>query len=215
MRSVSSAYRTELQQTAGTALISLVDIEASTAILRCNWSASVSYGGQTYVPDALAYGPIRQDLEGNRPRYELSLQNVRDVVTDAERPWSTYLASNDLNGTEVITRVVHKDHLDDSDAVLLEQRWYISGWTFDRTFVRFGLGSPHDALAHETPRMAIGGVTCWWRYGEGPCTNSEKVNGYKDCPYTVDGCLARTPKGSALPIGPSYVFMSKQSRGRR
>jgi hypothetical protein len=214
LRSVSAAFQTLLDADEAVDLVTLVSIATTTATRRAlNWS-NVTWQSNLYYADIGAFGTIRNSLEATRPRFELSLQNVVDAEDGTTPlPWSSYLDGS-LRGTEVTLSLVATSLLADEDAVIQESRWYVSGMSIDRQWARLGLGSPHDALAFAVPRIPVGGKTCWWRYGEGPCTNSAAASGYDDCGHTWNDCVKRTPSGAPAPFGPSYPFMTKQGRAR-
>ena len=150
-------------------------------------------------------------VEGRRNRIELSIQNVKHPSTEAERPWSTYLAANDLNGTQAELRIVAISTIADASAVIQELRWEISGWAIDEEFVRFGLGSPHDALRFVTPTHSLGSRICGWDYKVGPCNS---VSTKEVCNKTMTDCLARFADGAVIAFGPSFPFMTNTTRRR-
>lgn len=210
MRSPSSSFVTALAGTALTDLAVLVTIHADTPIRRTRWATNLTFDSNTYYADGLEFGEIRQGIEGERPRVELSIQNVVHPTTAAARPWSTYVQSNQLNGLKVTITLVMVSLIADTDAKIEETNWYISGWTLDRQWIRFGLGSPHDALAFEVPRVPLGGQTCWWTYKRGPCNSTSSK---KACDKTLASCAARFPAGNKLPFGPSYPLLTRITRG--
>jgi hypothetical protein len=212
LRSVSAAFQSLLEAEQATDLVTLVSIATTTPIRRAlNWS-TVTWQTNTYYADVGAFGTVRNSLEATRPRFELSLQNVVDAEDGTTAlPWSQYLDGS-LRGKEVTLSLVATSLLADSEAVIQESRWYVSGLTVDRQWIRMGLGSPHDALAFAVPRIPVGGKTCWWAYQKGPCTNREAQNGHATCGHTWNDCVKRTPVGKPAPFGPSYPFMSKQGR---
>ena len=212
MRSVSAAFQALLEANEATDLVTLASIATTTPIRRAlNW-ANVTWESNVYYGDVGAFGTIKNSVEATRPRFELSLQNVVNAEDGTTAlPWSQYLDGS-LRGLEVTLTLVATSLLTDEDALIQESRWYVSGMSVDRQWARIGLGSPHDALAFAVPRIPVGGKTCWWRYGKGPCTNREAQNGYATCGHTWNDCVKRTPTGCEAPFGPSYPFMSKQGR---
>ena len=193
-------------------LVPLLSFEAATPIRRAAWSRDVTFGGNVYTADNFAFSELRQGIEGERPRVELSIQNVADVATGAAQPWTTYLGGTDLNGTEVVLRlVVLSVSASDATAVIAEERWYVSGWTWDRETARFGLGSPHDALALETPTKPLGSRTCGWNYQQGPCLSQATA---AECPKLLVDCGVRFETDAKLPFGPSFPFLTSGARRR-
>ena len=214
MRVTTSAFQTLLANPeASPDLVPLLTIKASAGtIRRAKWNANVTFDSLVYTADDFHFSEVSQNLEGRRNRIELSIQNVKHPSTEAERPWSTYLATNDLNkGTQVELRIVAISTLADTDAVIQELRWEISGWAIDEGFVRFGLGSPHDALVFVTPTQNLGSRICGWDYKVGPC---KSVSPKEVCNKTMQDCLARFPVGGIIDFGPSFPFMTNTTRRR-
>ena len=213
MRSTTAAFQTLLANPeASPDLQQLLTIKADAGtIRRAKWNADVTFNALTYTADDFHFSEVSQNLEGRRNRIELSIQNVKHPTTEAERPWSTYLATNDLNGTEVELRIVAVSTIADTSAVIQELRWEISGWSIDGGFVRFGLGSPHDALTFVTPTQPLGARTCGWDYKKGPCRS---VSSREKCNKTVLDCTARFPVGGIIDFGPSFPFFTQTTRGR-
>lgn len=207
MRTLSAALATEIGRPIVSALIPLVEIVAATPIHRALHGADVSYGGDTYVSDVGAFAEITEDTEGRRTASELTLQNVVDTAGNA-LPWSTYLATNKLNGVEVKLHVYSSP----ADDAITVQRWYISGYTWDRTLLRIRLGSPHDALAFTVPTVPLVAPSCAWTYRAGECASTSDL---PSCDKTPAACAARFPDGAALSIGPSWPFYTAANRQRR
>lgn len=195
-----------------TTLAVFVAIDAATPVRRVSVGRSLSLDGNTYTPDDFAFGEIRQSVAGERPGLELSFQNVEHPSTGAALPWSTYLAADPLNGSEVTITLASTGELADTAERISERRWYVSGWTLDRSRVRFRLGSPHDALAFEVPTRTLGGRRCGWTYKHGPCTSTSNLT---TCPKDIAGCVARFPAGATLPFGPAFPFLTLDARRRR
>lgn len=188
---------------------------ASGTIYRALWSEDVSFDSVTYTHDIGSFDELKFGTQSTRSRFVLSLQNTADVDDGAALPWTTTTSSEALNGTPVVFRFVEESLLADTDAVILDEGWYVSGYEIDAPFIRFGLGSPHDALAIEVPRLPVGSKQCGWAansYKQGPCTSTSPL---KTCGGTLADCMKRNDPKKPLPFGPSFPFMSRQSRGRR
>ena len=128
MRSLPSALTDILAADEATDLVCLVSIHADKVIRRAFWNTDITFGGQTYTADNGGFSELRFGVDGERPGFELSLQNVADA-DDAAAPWATYLQSNEINGLEVRLYFTSPTALaSDSTAYVPEQRWYVSGW---------------------------------------------------------------------------------------
>jgi len=210
LRSVSAAFQTALEADQTAELVTLVEIGTTPASYIAFWPQDVTFGGNTYTADGGAHSEITSDIEYNRPGMTLTLQNVEDA-SGAVLPWTGALSSGTINGVEVTFRIVSTALLSDADAVLMDAKWYISGWTLKTDQVIFKLGSPHDALTLEVPTRPLGAPTCVWKYQVGACTSTSTR---PSCPKTVQGCSERYDE-EALRIGPSFPFYAKNARRRR
>ena len=204
MRSVPTAFQNVLEAPQVFDVVTLVKINATTPIYRALWESNVTFDGDTYMADEGAHSQISADLGGERPGMSLTLQN-------ADGNWSTYLASNDLNGVEVEFKIVAEQTAGDSTAVLNETDWYVSGWRMDGQALTLKLGSPHDALAFTVPSRPLVSPTCFWKYKVGSCTSKSSQ---PTCDKTVAACRARFPTSEPLRIGPSFPFVSRARRRR-
>lgn len=194
MRSLSAGLTAALALDVTRDLTVLLEVMTDTPIRRANWAVDVTYKGDTYAADTVNFGELSQDTQGQRSASELSLQNVQDSGGSA-LPWSSYLQTDTLNGTEVRIHVVD---ISVGEAVS-ETQWYVSGWRIDREYLRLRVGSPHDALAFATPHQPIASRTCRWDYKVGPCTSESTLT---SCPKTLEACRKRFKDGAVLPFGP-------------
>ena len=206
MRALSAGLVTELSKSIVSALIPLVEICAPSPIYHALHGANVSFGGHVYVATMGAFSEITEDTEGNRTGAALQLQNVDSG--GVALPWSSYLQSVDLNGVQVKLHVYSSP----ADDAITIRRWYVSGWSIDREFVRIRLGSPHDALAFEVPTKPIIAPTCSWRYQGQACASTSAL---KTCDKGIEDCRKRFADGATLTIGPSWPFYSTATRKRR
>jgi hypothetical protein len=189
----------------------LVKINTTPAICRAlNYSGSVAYAGDTYTGDIGAHSPIIGSLKGDRPSMSLTLQNQEDDDGN-DLPWSTYLNANKITGVSVEFRFISIALAATANAAIAEITWKISGFEHDEATgdVVFNLTGPRDPLTLRTPSIPLGSTRCRWVYKHGPCTSQSAK---PDCPFTIEGCRARLPKGSPLPIGPSMPFQTSPLR---
>jgi len=219
MRSLG-ALQAELAATGLADLVVLLDIKLDTPIYRHNRPVNDnSWGGtfdsKTYSPDSFAISEIEHGLLGRRPSFTLTLQNVTHPTTGAALPWSTVLNvdETELNGTEVQVRVAKLSVLvgGDEDAVLSEQRWYVSGGGLEGTSLKLRCSPPADALAWEIPIFSIISQTCGWLYKQGAC---QATGSQTSCPKNFPACIARHEVGAPLSYGPGFPFFVKETRRR-
>jgi len=212
MRSLPAALTNILEATEATDLVVLVYIDASTPLRYALWHSDVTFGGSTYTATNGAVSEFRHGVDGERPNFQLTLQNVT-TAGGTDHYWSTYLQSTDLNGTEVRVYVTSPTALaSDSTAYMAEQRWYISGWSLDHEWVRFRVAAPFDALELECPRQPLVSDRCAWTFKESPCTCED--DDFDTCPKTLEACMRRHPAGAPLPFGPSFPLTLKNGGAR-
>lgn len=217
MKAFPSALRTVLTAIAkaeGT-LDVLVEILAGTPIRRVlsqdqpvTWPPTT---GDTYYPDTGEFSLVADTLSGQTPQVTLKLQNARSPEDASEKPWTTWLASNDPNGVEVVLRYVATLG-GDSEAAEVERRWYLSGVnSLTHDAVVFHVGGPHDAGYAQVPRISLGGRKCWAAYRKGFCTSTSSLT---TCGKSFAECTKRFPGGLVKRFGPGMpLFTDSRRRG--
>ncbi len=173
-----------------------------------------TYAGNAYTHDWFVFSELEQGVEGQRPSFTFTIQNVVDA-NGQQLPWSNELnaTGTELNGVEVVLRLVKLSLLvaGDETSVLEEARWYINGGSLEGTVLKARCAPPADALSWETLVFSIASDTCGWNYKQGPCRSQSEL---PDCPKTLAACIARYPNGSALDFGPGFPLFQKNTRRR-
>lgn len=216
MRNLSAPVVALLALTDQSRLRVAIEVLTDTPIRVVASETSMTLNGATYTPDGIGISRLVQDLRRPRQAFVLSIQNVADTA-GAAVPWSSFVQTNELNGSEVKIRVwAIATSADPFVELFNETRWFVSGWGITGTALEMRCGPPQDAYAIKVPIDSIIEQTCNRDYGTGFCTNHEEDNGFATCPgHTSDECFARTPAGGVMPFGPGLPFISKGSRRRR
>lgn len=188
MRSLLSAFSTELAADGHSGLALLVSIGLSTPIYRTTWSRAISHNSLTYSPDALTFGEVGGSITPTSPTMTLAIQNVRDPVSDAARPWSTALNSEDVNGVLVNVRVVMLSQLAQTTAQIDETGWVVRGASLVGNSCNLELGPPYDLARLYVPAMSLRSPWCAFDYKGRLCKSESAL---LTCPKSYAACMAR------------------------
>jgi hypothetical protein len=190
-----AALTTELATAGHADLARLVEIHLDTVVYRTDWGKQITFtpdgdsAAHTYIPDDFSFGAIRATAMQESPSFDLRIQNRRNASTDATRPWSTELASTDMNGTKVNVRLVMVSQVADGTAQIAEERWYISGPRLEGDYAIFPLGPKHQIFRLETPGPRLASPRCFYEYKDGNCASQSTL---KTCPgKTLFECQQR------------------------
>lgn len=176
----------------------------------------VVFEGNQYLLADFDFSEIRHSTGSERIRGELSIGNLGDPATGGDAGyWQAFAARpRELNGTRVNRYVLPAGY--DEDDIPREERWFVSGYTIDAKRIRFGLGSPFDALMLETPGVPLCSHRCLWAslglYKRHPCNS---VSTLPDCDGSLASCQKRFPAGAVLRFGPSFPLYAAGTRRRR
>ena len=185
MRTLLSAFSTELAADGHSGLALCCEIGLATPIFRTTWSRSITFDGDTYAPDVLVFGEVGGALRPTSPTMTLTIQNLKDPVTDSERPWSTTLNAEDVNGVEVSVRAVMISQLAQTTAQIDETGWVVRAASLSGNFAHLELGPPYDLARLRVPAMSLRAPWCAHEFKDRLC-KSESANlkcakGFKDC----------------------------------
>lgn len=185
MRTLLSAFSTELANDGHAGLALLVSIGLETPIYRTTWSRDITHESLTYSSDALSFGEVGGALKPQSPTITLSVQNLRDPVTDNERPWSAVLNSEDVNGVEVGVRIVMLSQLAQTTAQIDETGWVVRGASLVGNFCNLELGPPYDMARLYVPAMSLRAPWCAFEFKDRNCLSESTLTtcgkSYKDC----------------------------------
>ena len=164
MRDLERDFVTEKNKLQSAAVITLYDVQLdeSTWIYVCNWTASVTFDSQTYTPIAIKRGAISHDSSGKITSMSLTVGNVSRVI-------SGYLETYDgMIGMKVIVTTVFANLLDDPNSKVVEE-FYIKTAVADESKVTFSLVAKLDILDVFVPRRKFTRNFCQWEYKRDGC----------------------------------------------
>jgi hypothetical protein len=150
------------------------------------------FDGDTYTPDVFSFGEVGGALRPVSPTMPLAFQNLRDPVTDTERPWSARLAGEDLNGVVVSVRVVMLSQLADTTAQIDETNWRVRGPARLRgNSCELELGPAYDLARLYCPEPSLRAPWCMWEYKDRFCRSTSAET---KCDKNLAACLKRHPQ---------------------
>ena len=196
MRSLSTALATSLQDDAHGDLALLVEIALPDGtIYRTSWNEDVSYGGNTYVADAVSWGEIRATTLQENPTVDLRLQNIKHPTTSASRPWSTVLAavteSSNVNASAVTWRIIDVSLAE----VVSEENWALNRPSLRDNDVHFSVGPNYNIYQLQTPAPPLKAPRCRFQFKDADCASQAATS---VCPgKTLADCVARHPETAA------------------
>ncbi len=94
---------------------------------------SIVFNGKTYIPFPIKFDTIKEEAKAGLFDLTMTISNVSRVIQG-------YLDNNELRGNKCNIKIVHKDHLGDSSAVIKE-RFEIVSWRSTLNEVQFVIGS--------------------------------------------------------------------------
>lgn len=153
----------------------------------CNNNEDVEWptgSGQIWTAFPFQLGTITEDSRGELPQLTLQVSNVTRTVQH-------YLEQSDGGvDSQVILRVVHSDHLDQTTPEL-EEVFSVQGVSTSAQWVDFRLG-PDFTTSQRFPTYRFMKNFCPWRYGGIECGVSEGMkNTYPTCNKTLENCRER------------------------
>ncbi len=140
------------------ALLYLIDAHFGETVLYLTPNPTpVVFDGRTYAPFPASPDSMKVDGLGG-------LSPVNFQVSIVSREVVAYLESGDINGSPVLLRIVHSDHLADPDAVVSSEQYEITDAQIrNDMFVTLTCG--HDRLlSHLVPAGRFVRDACRWRY---------------------------------------------------
>ena len=142
---------------------------------------SITFNSNTYSEDVGHFSTIKQELQQNLPAFSLKLHNI-------DKRWSTRHQAGDLNESEIRIRLVASTLLSDNTAQISEISWHVDGYSIDRAYINFNLGSPISALGHSSPVGPLFTGICLFAYKDHHCLSQSTL---PTCNKTIADCAAR------------------------
>lgn len=138
------------------------DIDGTDAIRICAHDTQLTFDGNDYHPYPMGITDIDQDTEGNINSVNLTVSNIGLLAV-------SYVNAGNIDGRQVYLRLVHEDHLDDSDNVI-ETSWQVQGISYNEEAITFKLGMV-NLLNIDFPREKFFRTRCRYvsRYGGVHC----------------------------------------------
>lgn len=190
MDSKPAAFVAELQNDAHAGLARCVQIGLSTPVYRTLWNEPVTFDGIAYEPDEFDFGEVTVEAAGTSPTVKFRIQNVRHPTTDAARPWSAVLNSENLHGVTVTVLWLSTAILNDADACFAAEFTVLKAGLMGSS-CEMDLGLPADVSRMWLPWPQIRSRRCTHEYKDGLCKSESTL---KTCPAKdLDACRERHP----------------------
>lgn len=190
MDSKPAAFVAELQNDAHAGFARCVEIGLAVPVYRTLWNEPVTFDGITYEPDELDFGEVTVEAAPTSPTMRFRIQNIRHPVTDAARPWSTVLNSENIHGRTLTVRLVSTSLLNDADALFAWEWTILRAGLPAGNYCEMELGLPVDVSRMWLPWPQIRSQRCYHEDRDGLCKNESPLG---PCGKTPSDCLARHP----------------------
>lgn len=125
--------KNKLESTSPWLTLFTITINDTTKVRYIDYPEDIVFNGKTYVPFPIKFDAIREDSKAGLFDITMIISNVSKVIQG-------FLDNNELRGNKCNIKIVHKDFLGDSTAVIKE-RFEIVSWRSNDREVTFTLGS--------------------------------------------------------------------------
>ena len=148
------------------------------------YDENVTFDGIEYIAFPLTHNGIRENITGEIDKLTISLGNVSRYI-------QAYLEIYDFRGLKIDIKTVFANHLDDTNAVILDT-YYIDSYTSTQQSVEFNLTSKFDVLNAQAPTRMYTRNQCQWIYNSNECgVDSVDFATYPTCNKTLADCRIR------------------------
>ena len=203
MRNINNTFTTEKnkEENSPIHLYLIENYDGNSNDLRyTDWPTNVTYKGQTWISFPISHTNISENASGE-------IDSLKIIVSNISRLIQSYLESYDFRKLKVEIYTVFSNHLDDSDAYMLDI-YYVDNYVVTENDVEFFLTSKFDVLDLELPSRKYSRNHCGWKFKSLDCgyTGDETT-----CNKTLARCrvLGNSTRFGGFPSIPSRrIFIS-------